>query len=161
MRRIGLAATLVLAGCVGYGGGTTGGGRGLPEVAMTAQADWIVPPGRGRSALAVRAFVPGPDGWDEVAGARCRVAGAPFFRADLVTPARLVLPDLGPDAPVLVADCAAGEARGRDTVPPAFAWQRTGGTWAQRVNFGGGWWRGFEASGPMRYPDLAIGMRPG
>jgi hypothetical protein len=160
MRRIGMAAMLALAGCAGYGGGTAGGGRGLPEVAMRAQPDWIVPPGRGRAALAVRAFVPGADGaWQEVAGARCRVEGAPYFRTDLVTPARLVLPDLGPDAPVLTAECFSGAATGRDAVAPSYPWEATGGTWAQRITFGGGWWRGYEASGPMRYPDLAVAVR--
>ena len=161
MRWIGTVAMLALAGCAGWGG-PAGGGRGLPEMAMSPRADWIVPPGRGRSALAVRAFVPGADGaWQEVAGARCRVTGEPYFRADLVTPARLLLPDLGPDAPALKAECSSGTARGAAAVPPVFAWEATGGNWAQRVVWGAGWWRGFEATGPMRYPDLAVGMRPG
>lgn len=160
VRRIGLVLTLALAGCAGWGGGPQGGGQGLPEVAMTARADWIVPPGRGLEALAVRTFVPAPDGgWQEVAGARCTIRGGDYFRAAVVTPSRLVLPDLGPDAPTLSAECASGALSGRAAVAPAFGWAATGGTWGQRVWWGGGWWRGYEASGPLSYPDLAIALR--
>ena len=108
MRRIGLAAglALVLAGCGGGSGyqwgAPHGGGKGLPQVRMSASQAMIVPPGRdGELALALRAFVPGPDGWQEAAGARCSVTGGDYFRAQVVTPVRLVLPDLGPDAPVV------------------------------------------------------------
>jgi hypothetical protein len=164
--RIGLTAVLVLTltGCGGGGYqwvGAQGGGRGLPEVAMRATGSVVVPPGRDTpAALAVRAFVPGPDGWQQVAGARCRVTGADYFVADLVTPARLVLPDLGPDAPMLRADCTQGTARGSAVVAPVFPWPPEGhASAAQRVWWGGGWWYGFQKSGPMHYPDLAVGMR--
>jgi hypothetical protein len=160
MRRMVWVAMLALAGCSDWGGGTHGSGRGLPEVTMTAQEDWIVPPGRGRTALAVRAFVPGANGeWQEVAGARCQVTGSPFFAADLMTPARLVLPDLGPDAPSLMADCISGAARGQGAVAPDYGWQESGGTHGQRMVFGAGWWRGYDGSGPLSYPDLSVGMR--
>jgi hypothetical protein len=167
MRRIGLVAGLALglAGCGGGAGyqwgGAQGGGRGLPEVQMSASQAVVVPPGRdAQEALALRAFVPGPEGWQEAGGARCRVTGGDYFRADVVAPVRLVLPDLGPDAPVLRADCAAGTARGAAAVAPFFPWPAEG--WAsppQRAWWGGGWWYGFQKSGPLRYPDLAVGMR--
>jgi hypothetical protein len=164
MRAIGIVLALALAGC---GGGAydwrkvEGGGAGLPEVAMRPSGAVVVPPGRGvREGLAVRAFLPGAEGWTEVAGARCSITGGDFFRAELVTPARLTLPDLGPDAPALRADCASGAARGAAVVEPAFGWPAEGRPAAiHRAWWGGGWWWGFQKTGPMRYPDLAVGMR--
>jgi hypothetical protein len=167
MRRIGLAAglALALAGCGGGSGyqwgAPHGGGRGLPEVRMSASQAVVVPPGRdGDEALALRAFVPGPDGWQEAAGAQCSVTGGAYFRTRVVTPVRLVLPDLGPDAPVLSAECEAGTARGRAAVAPHYPWPaETRASPLARAWWGGGWWYGFQESGPMRYPDLAVGMR--
>ena len=130
-------------------------------MAMQPSGGTIVPPGRGRLALAVRTFVPlAEGGWEEVAGARCRVTGGAFFRADVVTPVRLVVPDLGPDAPPLAAECATATLRGSDAVPPVFSWPMD--RWpsaAARVWWGGGWWSGSGKSGPMRYPDLAVALR--
>ena len=103
---------------------------------------------------------PGPDGWQEAAGAQCSVTGGDYFRAQVVTPVRLVLPDLGPDAPVVAAECVSGTARGRAAVAPNFSWPaETHASPPQRAWWGGGWWYGFQKSGPMRYPDLAVGMR--
>jgi hypothetical protein len=166
MRGIGVAlVALALAGC---GGGAydwrsvAGGGAGLPQVAMAPTGETVVPPGRGaREALAVRTFTATPDGWAEVAGATCVVTAAPFLRATLVTPARLVLPDLGPDAPSLRAECETPTAWGSDTVAPVFAWPVEGRPQpAERAWWGGGWWWGFQKTGPLAYPDLAIGLVP-
>jgi hypothetical protein len=167
MRGIGLAAglALVLAGCGGGSGyqwgSPHGGGKGLPEARMSASQSMVVPPGRGaEEALALRTFVAGPEGWDEVQGARCTVTGGDYFRAQVVTPVRLVLPDLGPDAPVLRADCESGTLRGTAAVSPAYPWPpETLASPPARAWWGGGWWYGYQKSGPMRYPDLAVGMR--
>ena len=166
MHRWALLVAVALAGCASGEyqqiSGIKGGGGGLPVVSMRANADEVVPPGRGAAVgLAVRAFVPGvEEEWTEVAGARCRVTGGNFFSADLVTPARLVLPDLGPDAPPLRAECTSGNARGVDVVGPGFSWPADRAVSpANRIVWGGGWWYGYEKSGPMRYPDLAVGMR--
>jgi hypothetical protein len=165
MRGIGIVLALGLAGCGGITDypweGPTGGGKGLPVVAMQSSRDVVVPPGRGKPlALAVRAFVPGAEGWQEVTGARCRVTGGEFFGAELVAPARLVVPDLGPDAPVLRAECTGAGTAGAAAVAPAFGWPEEGRPAAvHRIWWGGGWWRGFQKTGPMRYPDLAVGMR--
>jgi hypothetical protein len=165
MRGIGLLAALVLAACGGVTDypwqGPTGGGRGLPEVAMRSSGDVVVPPGRGQPpALAVRAFVPSPDGWQEVQGARCRVTGGEYFSAEIVTPVRIIVPDLGPDAPPIRADCAGDGVTGAALVAPIYGWPAEGRPSApQRIWWGGGWWWGFQKTGPMRYPDLAVGMR--
>jgi hypothetical protein len=166
MRRWAFLIAIALAGCAGGEyqqiSGIKGGGRGLPVVSMRANSDEVVPPGRGAPiGLAVRAFVPGTEEeWTEVAGARCHVTGGNFFSADLVTPARLVLPDLGPDAPALRADCASGAATGTDIVGPVYSWPADRPVPPlNRFVWGGGWWYGLQKSGPMRYPDLAVGMR--
>jgi hypothetical protein len=164
MRAFGFLVALAVAGC---GGGeyhlrsAYGGGSGLPVVAMEPAGITVVPPSRGRTlGLAVRTFVPGADGWAEIAGARCRVTAGEFLVADLVTPARLTLPDLGPDAPPLRADCSTGTAQGTDVVMPAFGWPESGPQAAERVWWGGGWWYGGMKTGPLHYPDLAVGLRP-
>lgn len=171
MRRIGLwalsALALTVAGCGGGAGyqlgGAQGGGRGLPEVAMRDANLTVVPPGRGRDeGLALRAFVPGDaGGWTEVTGARCRVTGGDYFDTTVLTPVRIVLPDLGPDAPPLQAECESGVLRGAAIVSPAFPWPaETRASPPQRAWWGGGWWYGFQKSGPMSYPDLAVGLYP-
>lgn len=164
MRWIGMVLALAVAGCAGEAydwHAVEGGGAGLPQVAMRSSRDVVVPPGRGPlEGLALRTFVPAADGWNEVTGALCRVTGGDFFRVDVVTPVRLTLPDLGPDAPVLRADCTSGALRGQAAVAPIFSWPEEGRPSAvQRIWWGGGWWWGFEKTGPMRYPDLAVALR--
>lgn len=155
------AAALALAGCaegelVGYGPAVVGGGRGLPVTRAEARPDLMTPPGRRDLALAVRSFAAGPDGaQDEIAGATCRIsAGA--FSAALVTPGRLIIPDLGPDAPAIRADCDLGDLRGAGAVAPVFSWSRGGGNPPQRVAWGLGWTYGYEAMGPTGYPNLGV-----
>jgi hypothetical protein len=166
MRGIGVAlVALALAGC---GGGAydwrsvAGGGEGLPQVAMAPSEEVVVPPGRGaREGLAVRTFVGSPGAWSEVSGAVCTVEGPPYFHARLVTPARLVLPDLGPDAPPLRAACETPTSWGSDTVAPVFSWPAEGRPQpSTRAWWGGGWWWGMQKTGPMHYPDLAIALVP-
>ena len=166
MRGIGVGLVAVaLAGC---GGGAydwrsvAGGGAGLPQVSMAPTGETVVPPGRGaQRALAVRSFVSTAEGWSEVAGARCTVSGQPFFQATVVTPSRLTLPDLGPDAPNLRAECETATAWGADVVAPAFGWPAEGRpSPAERAWWGGGWWWGYQKTGPLRYPDIAVGLVP-
>ena len=156
MRLIGMAVLAVLAGCTF---GPSGGGRGLEEVTTTRATGEFVPPARRYLGLSVRSFEPDTEAeWREVAGATCAVsAGA--YRATLVTPARLILPDLGPDAPPIEAECRLGSRSGRDIVGPVYRWPaETKPDPLQRIWYGG-WWRGYEESGPMRYPDLAVGLQ--
>jgi hypothetical protein len=166
MRLAGAALLVALAGCAGYDDRLRGnagglGGDGLPEVTMRANTDEVVPPGRWRTGLALRTFVPDAGGgWQEVAGARCRVTGGDYFRADVLTPVRLVLPDVGPDAPPLTASCGNGALSGTATVLPSYGWPVEGRPDAvRRAAWGGGWWWGFQKTGPMAYPDLAVALR--
>ncbi len=161
-----MAAAFALAGCAGgevagFGPAVVGGGRGLPATRAEARPDLMTPPGRRELGLAVRTFAAAPDGTApaEIAGATCRItAGA--FTAELVTPGRLVIPDLGPDAPAIRADCAGGTLRGAGAVAPAFAWASNGGNPPQRVAWGLGWTYGFEKVGPLRYPNLGVVLSP-
>lgn len=155
MKMIGLGLLVLLAGCATI---PSGSGRGLPEVAMRKTTDEILPPPRGNLAIAVRSFEGSVGAWEEVPGASCQVSAGPY-RAGLVTPARLILPDLGPDAPPVVAECTRGSLRGRDVVGPIYPWPELDKPSAlQRIAFAG-WWYGYQESGPLRYPDLAVGMQ--
>ena len=161
----GLTLAMALAGCGGGGyplGSPHGGGGGLPAVRLSDSHLTVVPPGRdAEAALALRSFVASPDGWQEVTGATCTVTGGDYFQSRVTTPVRLVLPDLGPDAPPLRADCETATARGAAIVAPYFPWPPdTLASPPARASWGGGWWYGFQRSGPMRYPDLAVGLRP-
>lgn len=155
------AAFAALAGCAGgevagFGPAVTGGGRGLPATRAEARPDLMTPPGRRDLSLAVRTFTVGADGSRvEVAGATCSITGG-TLRAAVATPARLIVPDLGPDAPAIRADCAAGDLVGAAAAPPVFAWARSGGSAPQRVAWGLGWTYGFEKVGPMGYPELPV-----
>jgi hypothetical protein len=167
MRRIVFGAALVaaalgLGGCAGggfagYERGVTGGGGGLPVTVARARSDVVTPPGRRQLGLAVRTFERDAAGGSvEVAGECAIRAGA--FRASTATPGRLVIPDLGPDAPGIVAECRRGAARGSASAAPVFAWEESGGTGLERLLWGGGPWRGGVRTGPMRYPDLLVGL---
>jgi len=166
MRAIWIGLVIGLAGCAGEAydwRSMEGGGAGLPVAAMRSSSEVVVPPTRGPlETLALRTFVPGTGdgGWDEVEGVTCRVEGAPYFEATVVTPVRLALPDLGPDAPPLQASCERGTLSGQAAVAPAFRWPAEGRPSApERVWWGGGWWWGFQKTGPLRYPDLAVALR--
>jgi len=165
MRAIGIGMlALALAGCsnAAYQLPTVaGGGKGLPEVTMRASRDVVVPPGRGQTkALALRTFVPAGEGWSEVTGSRCHVRGGEYFGATVVTPVRLLLPDLGPDAPVLAADCESGTLRGTAAVAPGYPWPEAGRPSAPtRAWWGAGWWWGYEKTGYLGYGDLAVALR--
>lgn len=153
-----------LAGCgggSGYGTGPAGGGYGLPEVVLQPTGETIVPPGRGNTkALAVRTFVPEGEGWSEVTGVPCSVTAAPYLAANLVTPARVVLPDLGPDAPNVQADCRNATLAGSAAVAPQFSWPADKMPSPPARIVWGDWWYGGEKSGPLAYPDLAVALHP-
>jgi hypothetical protein len=160
MRLNGFVLVLLALGACTGGDRASGGGAGLQEVSMRNNSDVVVPPGRGTLALAVRSFVPAGEDWNEVTGATCQVTGGAYFSATVVTPVRLTVQDLGPDAPPLTAECTSGTLRGADQVLPAFGWpEETRPGAPQRIWHGRGWWWGFQKTGPMHYPDLAVALR--
>lgn len=157
-----LAAVLALTGCAAVDSAMTrGGGAGLGAVRVDTVTGDVVPPGRGTTALALRAFVPDAEGgWQEVDGAVCHVTGGSFYRAVVATPVRLLVPDLGPDAPAIAAECRSGSLTGRAAVAPGFYWPAEGRPNSMvRIAWGQGWWWGYRKTGPMRYGDLAISLK--
>lgn len=166
LRAVALAgAALALAGCAGgdvfgYGLPVTGGGMGLPPTRAEARPDAMTPPGRRDLGLSVRTFAAGSDGAKlvEIQGATCVVTGG-AFSATLRTPGRVVIADLGPDAPPLTARCTAGALKGATAVAPNFAWAANGGNPPERMAWGLGWTFGYAKVGPMRYPNLQVTLR--
>lgn len=159
-----LGAALLVAGCaegglVGYDRTIVGGGAGLPETVARASQDAVTPPGRRWLGLAVRSFERDAAGTVTEVPARCSITAGTFV-AEMATPGRLVIPDLGPDAPPVTATCSNGPLAGRNSVEPSFRWPEGGGNAAQRIAWGGGWWQGGARTGPMRYPDLDVGLLP-
>lgn len=159
-----IGAALALAGCAGgdvagYGPGVRGGGGGLPATRAEARQDVVTPPGRRNVALAIRTVAHETDGDPvEIKGAVCRIS-AGSFEAVMATPGRLILPDLGPDAPPVRADCAAGALEGAAIAPPVFAWPQQGGNPPQRALWGLGWTFGYQKQGPLGYPDMRVELR--
>jgi hypothetical protein len=158
MKTAGMAAlVLVLAGC---SSGLTGSERGAQEAVMKNVSGDFVPPARDYENVVARSFTVGAGGeWAETPGAAC-TAEAGRFRTQFATPAVVVMPDLGPDAPAITATCTLGQLSGQDIVPPDFNWREEGRPPpAKRVSYGRGWWFGFKKSGPLVYRDIAVGMR--
>jgi hypothetical protein len=161
MRTLAVLAVLAVAGCAGgglfeYDVRVPGGGGGLPETRAVARADRVVPPGRRELGLGVRTFVADASGEPvEVSGATCRIR-AGDLRAVLAAPGRLLIEDLGPDAPLIVADCSDGVMAGTGTAAPDFAWEQGGGNSFDRFVWGGGGWWGGYRTGPMLYPDINV-----
>lgn len=84
---------------------------------------------RGEAGLTVRTFVEDPSGARrEVVGATCQV-GTSLYATTLVTPARLVVPNFGPQSPELVIDCTAGDRRGKAVRDISTSWTYAPGGW--------------------------------
>jgi len=126
MRKVLLAAFgLALAGCA----------SGVP---VSRQV--VVPGGQfqavqGEAGLLVRTFVEDPSGErQEVLGATCDVVSS-LYKASVVTPSRLVVPNFGAQSPVLTADCRADKLAGAANVRIVTRWQQPPGYWGYP-----GWW---------------------
>jgi len=142
------------------------------------QQEVIVPAGgftgiQGEARLTVRTFVEDVAGTrNEVLGAECDVITS-LYTARLVTPARLLVPNFGPQSPELRFDCRAadltGTARRRVTTtwqyppgylatpyplaygpPGTYGWGATGA-----FGWGGAGWYG-PAYPISRYPDVFV-----
>lgn len=157
MKAAGIVAVLfAVAGCAG---GNPLMKDGLAEVQMRNSSGDVAAPARRYMSVPTRSFQAGPEGeWLEVLGAQCSVTSG-LYRATLTTPARLVLPDLGPDAEPITAVCSTGILNGREMVAPEYPWPAEGSpSGVSKMTYGGGWWYGYEKSGPMKYPDIAVAL---
>jgi hypothetical protein len=155
MRKVLLAAFgLALAGCA----------SGVP---VSRQV--VVPGGQfqavqGEAGLLVRTFVEDPSGErQEVLGANCDVVSS-LYKASVVTPSRLVVPNFGAQSPILTASCRADELAGSGTVRIVTRWQQPPGYWGYPGWWGPGGWDGpWGWGGPAfpvsDYPNLIVMLR--
>ena len=119
---------------------------------------------RGEATFFVRTFLtPERDTRREVVGADCDVMSS-LYSAKLVTPARLVVPNFGPQSPELNVACRADGLSGTGRVEIITRWQEPPGYWGYPgfglyPNYAWGW----GAYGPgypvSDYPNLNITLR--
>lgn len=156
-----IGGALALAGCAGgdiagYSPSLSTGG--LPVTRAVARQDVVTPPGRRDLLVPVRTFAARTDGGRvEIEGAVCKIT-AGSFEVAMATPGRLSIPDLGPDAPAIRADCVAGGLAGAAIAPPVFSWPSAGGNPPQRALWGLGWTYGYQKQGPLGYPALQVDL---
>lgn len=102
----------------------------------------------------------------EVAGAACAVESS-LYSTRLITPARLVVPNFGPQSPRLNFDCAAGDLAGTATRTVVTQWRGGypyGGYYGPRHRrYGYGYfgpWLLSEPSWPVsRYPNVTVTLQ--
>lgn len=143
-----------------------------PQMARPAVTPGLMlPPARAETALDLRSFVVEAGRRREVTGATCALESA-YFTGSFRTPARLVVPDLGPQSPVLSFACAAGPLRGTEAVRASLRGTSGLGGWpAVGISVGTGYrsdvgisvgtlWGG-HAWGAQRavYPDARVELR--
>jgi hypothetical protein len=151
--------------CLGLAAGcsTSGGGQGTATTRAVAVPNVSLPPAQGETALDIRAV--GPAG-DERVGVPC-TATSPLFTAGADAPARVLVPDYGPNAPEITVTCQGGRAA--VVARPMLAWSGGLGGWPSvgmsvnsegGVGLGVGWWGGGVGTGPavVRYPVASVVM---
>ncbi len=152
---------MALAGCAG--------GLPLGPDVVVSGAKYVAV--QGEADLVVRTFLVDPAGQKrEVAGATCAIDSS-LYSARLTTPARLRVPNFGPQSPVLTLTCAAGELKGGGQVGIETFWRAApgmyGGYYGGPYGPGPGPWGwpgpGWGLYGPSypvsEYPDLRVILR--
>jgi hypothetical protein len=160
-RLVSLVLLIGLAGCA----------TGVP-----VEQSVVVPGGRfdsvrGEANLVVRTFLPDEgDQRREVLGAICDVTTS-LYSTRLTTPSRLVLPNFGPQSPVLGITCRAEDLTGSVQQPIVTRWRYPPGYPARYplgpyyfgypgMAWGWGWDPGWGAAYPVSdYPDVRVVLR--
>ena len=124
MRVLALMAAVGVAGCVAPGAAPPG----VETVRAERRADVSAPLASGETQLVVRTVAAGAPAGQELVGARC-VAESAYFRAEFASPARVLLPDYGAQAPAVSVTCRSGTATGSAVAAPQAAWQGGLGGW--------------------------------
>lgn len=124
---------------------------------------------QGEARFVVRSFLPSEgDERREVIGARCQVVTS-LYRADLVTPAQVVVPNFGPQSPEVTVSCRTPDAAGSGSTHIVTRWQQAPGFWGDPFwggPWGGPWGPGWGPGGwgpsyPVSsYPDVAVILLP-
>lgn len=163
MRRFGspgtsLVLSLTLGGCAG--------GLPLGPDVVVSGAKYVAV--QGEADLVARTFVIDAAGQKlEVAGAVCDVESS-LYSARLTTPARLRVPNFGPQSPALGFSCAAGELKGGATVGIETYWRTAPGMYGPYWEAYGpgalGWpgpgWGLYGPSYPVsEYPNVHVILR--
>ena len=148
-----VGAALLVAACAG----------GVPVDRQTVVSGTRFDAVQGEAAFVVRTFLPEEAGERrEVVGARCAIVSS-LYKAELVTPSRLVVPNFGPQSPEITADCVAGELAGSGTARIVTSWRDAPGYWGSPWGFyrpyAWGWYGG-PGYPVSDYPDLRVVMRP-
>ena len=159
-------AVIGMAGCVAPGAAPPG----VDTVSATRTAGVPAPLASGETQIIVRA-VPAAAPGQELRGAQC-VAEAPWFRAEFVSPARVLVPDFGSQAPAINVTCRAGTGSGSAVAQPQAAWSGGMGCWPavgisvgtgsnSGVGVGLGWWGGGGAGASggvpvVTYPEVRV-----
>lgn len=129
---------------------------------------------QGETQFVVRSFLP-PAGnqRQEVVGARCDLVTS-LFRTALVTPARVVVPNFGPQSPEITVACRTPESAGRGSTRIFTRWRQPPGMWGDPYfgpyggPWGPGWGPGWGWYGPgygpgymiSDYPNLDVTLYP-
>ncbi len=120
--RVWMALALLAAGCA------ASPELPAPVVRPGVRAGAILPPAQGETGVEVRTFVMEGGARREVAGATCRLE-SDGFEGSFRTPARVVVPDSGPAAPVLGFACTDGARQGSGSVRAYLRGERGLGGW--------------------------------
>ena len=167
MRALGLMAVIGVAGCVAPGVAPPG----VATVRADRVANVAAPLASGETQVVVRTVAAGSGA--ETTGVAC-VAESPWSRASFASPARVLLPDFGPQSPPVSVTCRSGAGSGSAVARPQAAWEGGLGGWPavgmsvgtgtnSGVGVGVGWWGGGGAGASggtpvVRYPDVRVVM---
>lgn len=121
---------------------------------------------QGEAAFIVRTFLAPEDGERrEVVGATCRLSSS-LYDAEVVTPARVVVPNFGPQSPEIAAACRADDLAGTGGTRIVTRWQQSPlggppGPFYGPWGLGGpGAWGWYDPAIPISdYPDLHVLLR--
>lgn len=153
MRTVAIPAMLALGACA----------SGVPVERQTVVPGSGFEAVQGEARFTLRTFLPAEDGERrEVIGADCTAVSS-LYRASLVTPSELVVPNFGPQSPQIEVACTAGDLAGSGTARIQTRWEEGPGGWGYPWGpYGRPWGWGWGWGGPgypvSSYPDLAITM---
>lgn len=123
---------------------------------------------QGESRFVVRTYLTAVGGEErEVTGAECDLVSS-LYKATVVTPSEVVVPNFGPQSPELTVSCRANDLRGGGRVRISTRWQQPPGYWRDPYfdPWGPGWSRGgwpgwYGPSYPVSdYPNLNVPLYP-
>lgn len=165
MRKLACGLFVTLAACAAQAPVPAG----VATVRAAPASNATLPLARGEARLVVRA-VPAATPAQEIAGADCR-AESRYFVASFRSPAVVLFPDYGSQAPTVSVTCRAGQLSGTAVSAPEAVWSRGAGGWPavgvsvgtgsnSGVGVGLGWYgggAGVSSGEPaVRYPEVRV-----